>query len=181
MARLQESRGFMATDNKSPSYLEEREQVRRWFQKTQDGKEARRILMDAVGGDASRILDDDKHVDWEEMVKDYAGCSVLAASCREAREAFEIARQSKSSMGPPGVDKGKWVHWFSTPIGYVLRRQIELADPDYWNDPINVFREAMDHPEWCRVPMDVIRGELEMRLPKNRDKRVVLTDAPAVG
>lgn len=159
----------MATDNKSPSYNREREAVRKWIEKTPDGQIARKQLMDAMGGDASSILDDDKHVDWEEIVREYRGATVLAANCKEAREAFELARQSSSlRLLPPSADKAKWVKFFSAPTGYVLRRTIELADPDYWNDPINVYREAMEHPEWCSAPMDVIRGLLNEVLPKAR-------------
>lgn len=159
----------MSTDNKSPSYRAEREAVRKWIERTPDGKYARKQLMDAMGGDASRILDDDQHVDWEEIVREYKGATVLAANCREAREAFELARQSSSLRQlPPSQDKSKWVKFLSAPAGYVLRRQIELADPDYWNDPINVYREAMEHPEWCSVPMDTIRGMLNDLLPKAR-------------
>ena len=159
----------MATDNQSPSYLAERERVRAWLQRHPDGREALRVMRQhAAPGVMNAVLEDDDQTDWEEMVRDFAGASVLAASNREAREAFELARQSRSTLGPPKTDKQKWVRFFSAPIGYVLRRQIEVCDPDYWNQPVNVYREALAHPEWATAPPDYIRGALESFLPRGQ-------------
>lgn len=159
----------MTTSNQSPSYLAERERVRRWLARHPDGKEALRVLRQhAAPGVMNQVLEDDQQTDWEEMVKDYRGASVLAANCAEARASFELARQSRSNMGPPQTDKQKWTKFFSAPIGYVLRRQIEVMDPDYWNQPVNVYREALAHPEWCSAPADYIRGALESFLPRGQ-------------
>lgn len=159
----------MATDNQSPSYLAERQRIRRWLEHHPDGREAMRVLRsDSTPAQLNAVLEDDKQTDWEELQRDYAGASVLAASCREAREAFDLARQSRTTMGPPRTDKQKWVRFFSAPIGYVLRRQIEVSDPDYWNQPVNVYREALAHPEWCVASADYIRGALEQFLPRGQ-------------
>jgi hypothetical protein len=158
----------MPTDNKSPSYLQDREAARRYLTQTPDGKVARDFLIkNAPGGDASSILDDDEHVDWEDLVRENKGLPVLAANCSEARRAFDMARQARSNLGVP-LDKHRWLKFFSAPLGYVLRKQIETCDPKYWDDPANLFREAMDHPEWCCVPSDVIRAQLEAHLPKGQ-------------
>lgn len=157
----------MSTDNKSPSYLMEREAVRDGFLlNTQDGEMARRILMEGGPGGQARILDDDRCVDWASIRQEFEGCTVLAANCREARAAFSLAQQARSTMGPPGADKGRLVKFFSAPTGYVFRVMAATADPKYWDDPVNVYREALAHPEWCSAPLDVIRGLLSDALPK---------------
>lgn len=157
----------MATQNQSPSYLAERERVRRWLAGTQDGREAVRVLKQGTSGAVlNQVLEDETHTDWEELVKGYKGAAMLAASCAEARAAFDLARQSSSVMGPPKTDKQKWVRFFSAPTDYVMRRTIELGDPEYWNDPVNVYREALAHPEWATASADYIRGGLENVLPR---------------
>jgi hypothetical protein len=159
----------MATDNLSPSYLAERARVRRWLEQHPDGREAMRVMRgSSTPAELNAVLEDEKQTDWEELQKDYRGASLLAASCREGREAFELARQSSSIMGPPKTDKQKWVKFFSPPLSYVLRRQIELSEPDYWNIKVNVYREALAHPEWCTAPADYIRGALENCLPRGQ-------------
>lgn len=165
----------MATDNKSPSYLRDREGARAWLTRTAEGRAARDLLIRNAGGNAAAILDDDRHVDWEDLVRENRDLPVLAASNAEARASFELARQSRSTLGPPGGDKGKWLRVFSPPSGYVLRRQIETADPAYWNDPVNLYREALANPQWCPVPADHIRGKLESLLPKARKPRPELS------
>lgn len=158
----------MSTDNKSPSYLRDREAARRWLTRTPDGRAARDHLMKHGPGGQARILDDDQHVEWEDLVNENRDLPLLAANCAEARSAFEMARQARSTLGPPGLDKARWIRFFATPVAYVLRRQIETGDPDYWNDPRNLYREALDHPEWLCVPAEVIRGELEKVLPRKK-------------
>ena len=153
--------------NTAPGYQAEREYVRKWLQKTPDGKFATDLLRRSSSTKVMQaIFDDEDMTDWEEVVKDYRGATVLAASCQEARNAFDLARQSSSTLGPPDRSKAKMRNFFSPPLGYVLRRQIEACDPDYWNDPVNVYREALKFPEWCKVSADYLRGQLEAFLPK---------------
>jgi hypothetical protein len=157
----------MATDNQCPEYLAEREYVRKWLKATPDGRMAESILLRSSSKKKMQaVFDDEDMTDWEELVKEYRGSTVLAANCQEARGAFDLARQSRSTLGPPGASKGRWRNFLSLPLGYVLRRQIETCDPDYWNDPKNVYREALQFPEFCKVPPEVIRGKLEAILPK---------------
>src|SRR5436189_125039 len=54
-----------------------------------------------------------------------------------------------------------------------FRRQIENMDPEYWNDPKNVLREALAFPEFCTVPQHIIRGELDRHLGKPHERLIV--------
>ena len=159
----------MATDNQSQSYQAMRVQARRFLSGHKDGRYGvdtlRRL---SAPREMTAVLEDDHFTDWEEMIKDHRGSTVIATNNRAARAAFELARQSSSVMGSPGTGKGKWVHFMATPLWYVLRRQIETVDPDYWNDHVNQMREALNNPEWCVVPPDVIRGELARHLPRGQ-------------
>ena len=161
----------MSTDNLSPSYLAERDDVRRWLFTSQDG----RIAVDHLkkwaiktGHNPTAIFDDDRQVQWGDLVRAYKGATVLATTNAEARAAFELASQSSSIMAPPAGGKDKWRLFARVPLDYHLRRMTETADPDYWNDRVNLYRELLDNPDWCTVPADVIRGELEEALPKQR-------------
>lgn len=152
----------MSSSNQSPSYLEERERTRRWLQKSKDGQ----LAVDELRKQGQTVvLDDDKEVQWDDMVAEYKGAAVLAASNAEAREAFELSRHASSNMGAP-LNHGAWRAFASMPLGYVIRRQIETMDPGYWDDQVNLYRECLEHPEWCRVPADYIRGRLNDVLPK---------------
>mgnify|MGYP001591707516 CR=1 FL=1 len=159
----------MPSENQSPSYLEEREYARWWLMNTKDGRAAADMLRrHAPGGDASRILDDDKVVAWGDLVRENQGLPMIAANCREARNAFDLARQASSNFNAAPFGKDVWRKFFTPPLGYFFRRQAEVADPDYWSDPKNVYREALAHPEWCCVSADHIRGKLNEYLPKGQ-------------
>jgi hypothetical protein len=165
----------MSTDNKSPSYLTERDDVRRWLFTSQDGRVAVDHLRKwaiKTGHNPANLFDDDKYVQWGDMVRAYKGATVLATNNAAARAAFELASQSTSNMSGPG-GKDKWRLFARVPLDYHLRRMTETADPDYWNDRVNLYRELLDNPDWCTVPADVIRGELEEALPKNRSHALV--------
>jgi len=163
----------MASSNQSPEYLEERERARRWLLHTKDGQLARTHLMaNAPHGDAAGILDDDNFVLWDDIVQEYRGATILASNCAEARKAFDVARQSHSAFGPPNPTKAKWGLMAQFPLGYHLRRTIETMDPDYWADETNFLRECLDNPQWLHVPVDMIRGLLEARLPKSQRKEL---------
>lgn len=161
----------MATDNKSPSYLAERQKKRRWLLSNDPNAQlARKYLREmAPGGDAASVLDDDQQVAWDDIVEEHRFDAMIAANNMEARKAFELARQSSTSMGAPNHANSYMRHFASTPTWYVIRRQIETMDPEYWNDPKNVFHELLEHPEWVTVPIDDIRGQLEMYLPRKRN------------
>ena len=77
-----------------------------------------------------------------------------------------MAQQSSSMLVSPSPTHAKWRLVFQPPIWYVLRRQIETMDPNFWNDPANMYREALNNPLWATVPAEIIRGELEKYLPK---------------
>jgi len=155
----------MGTDNKSPSYLEERAASRRLLLGTKDGHLHTEILKTKVAdGDLSAVFDDDHWLDWQEVVREMRGSVILAANCAEARRSTEIAMQSRYRLAPPLSGQAKWLHFFAPPVWYVLRRQVEMMDPDYWNDPKNTLREALDCPWWTTVPASLIRGELEKHL-----------------
>jgi len=156
----------MASKNQSWSYLEERNRVRNWLTKTPDGKLATELLRkNAPKENAAPILDDDSCTSWQDIVDEYKDGVMLASSCQEARGTYELARQAKSTMGLPGVSHARWNGFFSAPIGYVMRRQIQTGDPNYWNDPVNVYREALENPNWCRVPRSYLVGKLNDLLP----------------
>lgn len=163
----------MASENKSFSYLEERDNVRRWLLNSKDGRLATEVLRrgnkslpNCPGDDLAPVLDDDKFTSFQDIVDEYRDGTLLATTCEEARGVFDLAKGSKSNMALPGVTSARWSNFFSAPIGYVLRRQIQTGDPDYWNKPQNIYREALANPNWCKVPISVIRGKLEASLPK---------------
>lgn len=157
----------MSSSNQSPSYLGEREEVLRWFQKSPDGQYLRDLIRRVdKPSDSVRIFDDDNCTNWEDLQKEYKGAVVIAANNQEARAAFEMTQQSHSNFAPPPGGPSKMLRIFTPPLGYVLRRQVETADPYYWNDHLNVYREAQLHPDWCPVPQSYIRGALEAALPR---------------
>jgi hypothetical protein len=159
----------MATDNKSPSYLKERAAVRKWLSETEEGRYAVDLMRAQEGPAAvSRILDDDKWVGWADLIEEHKNDLTIAANCHEVRKAVDLARKSNSLSAPPTSQGGKWLRFFTPEMGYVLRRQVETMDPDYWNDPKNVFREALRNPQWLTVPAELIRGELEKYLGTTR-------------
>ena len=143
--------------------------MRKWLLSTEDGRLASDILRrNAPNQNAAPILDDDRFTSWDDIVAEYRGGVMLASSCREARGVFDLAKGATSNMTLPGVTSAKWSNFFSAPIGYVLRRQIQTCDPNYWNEPINTYREALANPNWCRVPRAVIQGKLNDLLPKGK-------------
>jgi hypothetical protein len=159
----------MATRNQSSSYRREREWARRILTGTHQGQESIDLLKrNAPGGDASAIFDDDDLVDWEELIKEHRGNAMIAANCREAREAFDLARQSSTIMAAPSPSKAKMRRIFSPPAWYVLRKQAELGDPEYWNRPVNIYREALANPQWATVPAEYLRAALDQYLPKGQ-------------
>jgi hypothetical protein len=158
----------MGTDNKSPSYLSEREFVRDWLSNTEEGRHTVDLLKQEDGQSiVSQVLDDDQWVDWAEMLDEHREDLALASNCAEARKSVDLARKSNSLNAPPMPNAAKWLKFFSPPMWYVLRKQVELMDPDYWNDPKNTLREALKHPEWTTVSAEYIRGQLEQYLGKS--------------
>lgn len=165
-------------DVKSVGYQKMRAEARRWLLNTDAGQHTVKILRrHAPGENLAKLLDDGGWIDYEDMLKENAGNLVLAANCAEARRGVEMAMQAKGRMGPPTKGQARWGHFASIPLWYVLRRQVEAMDPDYWNDPVNVFRELMKNPEWSTVPEEVIRGELLKYLPKGKEDHSV-QDSP---
>ena len=151
----------MTTENTSPSYLEEREKVRKWLSTTKEGQHTVGIMKQQDGDLAvSKLLDDDQWASWGDLMTEHKDDLVLASSCAELRNAADLARKSNSLNQPPMSQGARWMRFFSPPIWYVLRRQVEVGDPDYWNDPVNVMREAMENSQWSTLPADYIRGEL---------------------
>ena len=149
-------------DIKSPSWLRDRKAAHRWLKNTADGKMAVRNLQENMpGGDLSSVLDNkEQWKDWEGMIEEHRNGLQIAGSCQELRNAADLARQARSNKMPPIGNHGKWLRFFAPPMWYVLRKQVEVADPDYWNYPVNVMREALEHPQWATIPLDMIRGEL---------------------
>ena len=158
----------MGYDNQSPSHNKEREWARRWLLKTKDGSMAVDHLKASFSNTISNELNDGNWVQWEDVVNEYKDCSMLAASNAEARAAFDIARRSTTALGSPLTSKSKMMRFFSPPQGYVFRRVVESGDPNYWNDRINVLREALreENALWLCVPRWVVRAHLESLLPK---------------
>ena len=157
----------MGTDNKSPSYLLEREAVRKWLLQTREGHFATEMARrEAPRENLSPVFDDDKWVSWGDIYREHRNSLVLAANCREARETAHLTMQSRNTMGLPPHGPSRMLRFFSPPMSLVLRRQVELQDPDYWNDMRNVLKEALNYPEYCCVPLNLIRAELEALQPK---------------
>lgn len=158
-------------DNQSISYNRDRTAARRWLEHTKDGQFAVEKMRQHFKGNLGDFLGDNE-ISWSDMVEEQREGLAIAQSCSEAREAFNLARQSKSTMGvPPGLGNGAhFVKFFTPPLWYVLRRQVEVNDPEYWNYPLNVLREALSNPEWATVSAEYIRGELEKHLPKGRGR-----------
>ena len=158
----------MSTENKSPSYLQEREAVRKWLLETKTGHYATELLRRGMPEHQSlaNVLDDDKWVDWGDIRREYKEALILAANCREARETARLNIQARNTLGVPAHGPSKMLRFFSPPMSHVLRRQVEMQDPDYWNDLRNVLREALLWPEWTCVPASLLRAELESHLPK---------------
>jgi len=157
----------MPSSNKSFEYLLERESVRRWLSESREGKYTAQWLKEESGPSVvSRVLDDDNWVNWADLIEEHREDLVLAANCQEARAAVELARKSNSLNAAPVSQGSRLLRFFSPPLWYVLRRQVDLGDPDYWSDPKNMFREALEHPEWARMPAEFLRGELNRYLGK---------------
>ena len=157
----------MGTDNQSPSYLEERERARRWLLNNPDGKYAATFLKEHMPK-GQNVLDDDRAVDWAEIVKEHKGGTVIATNVAEAKEAFRIASGASNIGAPPGTPS-KMLQTASVPLWYHMRRQLETGDPAYWNDPKNFYREMLINPQWCMIPASRVRAELEKYLPKGMD------------
>lgn len=157
----------MSTDNKSPSYLVEREAVRKWLLETRAGHFATELARrEAPHDNLAPFFDDDKWLGWGDIYREYRDALVLAANCAEARETARLTIKSRDTMGLPAHGPSRMMRFFSPPLSHVLRRQVEEQDPDYWNDMRNVLREALLYPEWTCVPISLIRAELEAHLPK---------------
>lgn len=157
----------MGTDNKSPSYLVEREAVRKWLLETREGHFAAELARrEAPHDNLAPFFDDDKWLGWGDIYREYKDAIVLAANCAEARETARLVIKSRNSMGLPAHGPSRMMRFFSPPMSLVLRRQVEMQDPDYWNDLRNVLREALLYPEYTCVPLSLIRSELEALLPK---------------
>jgi len=143
----------MATDNKSISYLQEREKTHRFLTGTADGRLAiDNLRQDATPEEMQRVLGDDRFTDHATLREEHRGGVLVAESCREAREAFTIDQMHQTGA--------KWVRFFAPPFWYYIRRQIDSGNPEYWKDPANTMREALECPQWATVPAWYIRGEL---------------------
>ncbi len=165
----------MATENQSPSYRKLRADVRRWLTETSEGQYQTSILRDNMpGGHLEKIFDDDNWTDFEGVITEGRGSLVIAASCAEARRTCEIAMQAKYRVSPPSHGQAKWLRFFSPPLWYVLRRQVEVMDPDYWNSTANTLHEALRNPQWTTVPASILRGELEKYMPGTKEKKLVV-------
>ena len=159
----------MGSKNQSPSYLASRERPRNFLLNTPDGKEATRILKEhATPAEMTRIFDDDTFTNWDDIVEEHRGSTVLAASCREARGAFELAAGSRSNKLPPPAGQSKMRRIAQIPAWYMLKRPIEMGDPEYWNSKVNTYRELLANPQWSCVPESYLRGQLEEHLPKGK-------------
>jgi len=168
----------MGTDNKSLSYLRDRKIARKWLSDTKPGQYAVELMKKDMGNaNLAAILTDDKWVQWEDLIAEHKDSLAIAANCAEARKAADLARKSSSRMGPAMPTQAKWLRFFSPPISYVLRRQVETMDPDYWNDPKNVLREALDNDQWATVSADTIRGEIDRMIPGKKKKVVLASHA----
>ncbi len=165
----------MASDNKSISYLEERERVRKFLLNDPNGKYAVDLLKGEKDADLTKVLDDDKNTNWDGMLNEHRSDLIVSSDCKEHREAAELARQSSSVMAPMGGGRD-WLKFFSPPLWYFLRKQIECQDPDYWNDMRNVLREALDNPQWTTQPAVIIRGMYDKVRQKGR--KIELTGKP---
>ena len=151
----------MGTENKSPSYLEEREQVRRALSNTPEGRYAVDLLIQQDGKSVvGKALNEDSWLDWKSLWEEHKDDLILASNCEALRNAFELSRKSSSMNQPPMSQGSRLLRFFSPPMWYVLRRQIEVGDPDFWSDPENMIREALANPQWATVPADYLRGKL---------------------
>lgn len=156
----------MSSTNQSPSYLEQREYVRRWMLNHPDGKIATSTLTQCDGNAAMvNTFDDDHFTAFEDMVEDFRGASVLAASNAEAREAFQIAAGARSTKMPAPGGHAHWRHISQMPLAYVLRKQLETGDMHYWDNKRNLYKELLENPQWSRVPTWYLKGQLEKYLP----------------
>lgn len=165
----------MGSKNQSPSYLASRERARKFLLNTKDGQEATRILKEhATPAEMTRIFDDDRFTSWDDVVEEHRGSTILAASCREARAAFDLAAGSRSNKIPPPAGRSKMRRIAQIPAWYMLKRPIEMGDPDYWNSKENTYRELLANPQWACVPPSYLRGQLEAQLPKG--KKIVLSE-----
>jgi hypothetical protein len=157
----------MPTENRSPSYLQEREAVRKWLLQTKEGHWATELAKrEAPQQNLAPFFDDDKWLGWGDIYREYKDALVVAANCAEARETARLQMKSRNRMGIPAHGPSRMMRFFSPPMSLLLRRQVELQDPDYWNDMRNVLKEALNYPEYCCVPLSLIRSELESLQPK---------------
>ena len=170
----------MATTNRSISYNRDREKARHWLAHTKEGQLAVENLRRYYKGNLGDFLGDEHEISWDDLVKEQREGLVIAQSAAEQREAFNLARQSGRPFGSPvGTNSAHFVKFFSPPLWYLLRRQVEVNDPNYWNDPLNTLREAMKNEQWATAPISYIRGQLEAMLPKSRPAPLVVSPAAA--
>lgn len=157
----------MPTDNKSPSYNAVRDAVRRWLLQTKEGHFATELVRrEAPRQNLAPFFDDDTWLGWDDIYQEYKDALVVAGNCAEARETARLQIRSRNSMGVPAHGPSRLMRFFSPPMSLVLRRQVELQDPDYWNDIRNVLKEALNYPEYCCVPLSLIRAELAAHQPR---------------
>lgn len=158
-------------ENKSPSYNAVRSAVRNWLLTTPEGKYAtgklKQFQKPSFGHNhLQHVIDEAYWTDHAEIYREYKDALILASNNAERRRQFE-----RGEIKPtPG---SRMMKIFSPPLSYTLRRQAEEMDPDYWNDPRNVLREALANPEWTTVPADYLRGQLESLLPKAKKGQLV--------
>lgn len=163
-------------DIKSVSFLRDMQAARRWFQYTKQGRYAADLMLKESGTAFGEIYNKkDGWVQWADLVNEHRNDLALVTDCAEARAAFDLARGARPGMFPPLKTAANWMRFLSVPDWYFFRRQIDFADPDYWSDQKNVLREALDNPQWCTVPADIIRGELERLMPKAAAKPSIST------
>jgi len=165
----------MGSKNQSPSYLESREKGRDFLLNTPDGQEGLRVLKEhATPAEMARIFDDDQWTGWDDLVDEHRDSTVIAKSCREAQAAFELASHATTQKLPPPKGKARFRKIAQIPPWYMLRRPIELGDPEYWNVPVNMYRELLANPQWSCVPAWYLRDQLNEHLPKG--KKIVTPD-----
>lgn len=171
---------LLSTDNRSVLYNEDRNFVRRWLDGDDDGRFALELTQRDTHAsalrperkDAGDVLTNDQHFDFSSFYDEHRHDLAVAYNCREAREAFRIDARTGERT---------WVRFFQCPGWLFFRRQIENMDPEYWNDPKNVFREALAFPEFCTVPADRIRGEYERYLGKAQTRLIIAPEEAGLG
>ncbi len=157
----------MPSENKSHSYLTDRERFMRWVKLRKSGQLARENLMlHSDAGNASQLLEDDRFTDYEGIMEEHREGVLVATNCAETRKDFQRTQQGGRMVGLPGG--ARWLRFASIPAWYHWRKVAEEGDPDYWDDPRSQLRAVLEHPEWSCVPLSVIRGALNDLEPKAR-------------